>query len=105
MGGDEAVPFGREDAARQFAEAHGGQVVAFDAVPESYILGDCGTFRSLSGDAVHGTQPLTPPVSQPFRGRHRNGADAAAGVRDISSAAPLERFGPWRTGIDRDPLP
>jgi len=40
MGGDEAVPFGREDAARQFAEAHGGQVVAFDAVPESYILGD-----------------------------------------------------------------
>jgi copper chaperone NosL len=40
MGGDEAVPFGREDAARQFAETHGGQVVVFDAVPGSYILGD-----------------------------------------------------------------
>jgi copper chaperone NosL len=40
MGGDEAVPFGREDAARQFAETHGGQVVVFDAVPGSYLLGD-----------------------------------------------------------------
>jgi copper chaperone NosL len=40
MGGDEAVPFGQELAARQFAETHGGQVVAFDAVPEDYILGD-----------------------------------------------------------------
>ncbi|UEM20851.1 nitrous oxide reductase accessory protein NosL [Skermanella mucosa] len=39
MGGDEAVPFGQEQAARQFAEIHGGQVVAFDAVPESYVLG------------------------------------------------------------------
>jgi copper chaperone NosL len=42
MGGDEAVPFGLEQAARQFAETHGGQVVAFDAVPEDYILGDSG---------------------------------------------------------------
>ena len=40
MGGDEAVPFGQELTARQFAETHGGQVVAFDAVPEDYILGD-----------------------------------------------------------------
>jgi len=40
MGGDEAVPFGQEQAARQFAEVHGGQVVVFDAVPESYVLGD-----------------------------------------------------------------
>ena len=40
MGGDEAVPFGQELAARQFAETNGGQVVAFDAVPEDYILGD-----------------------------------------------------------------
>ena len=39
MGGDEAVPFGQEQAARQFSEAHGGEVVAFDAVPESYVLG------------------------------------------------------------------
>jgi copper chaperone NosL len=39
MGGDEAVPFGQEQAARQFAEAHGGEVVAFDAVPQSYVLG------------------------------------------------------------------
>ena len=35
MGGDEAVPFGQEQAARQFAEAHGGEVVAFDAVPRA----------------------------------------------------------------------
>ncbi len=40
MGGDEAVPFGQELAARQFAETNGGQVVVFDAVPEDYILGD-----------------------------------------------------------------
>lgn len=42
MGGDEAVPFGQEQAARHFAEAHGGEVVAFDAVPESYVLGGSG---------------------------------------------------------------
>ena len=42
MGGDEAVPFGQEQAARHFAEFHGGQVVAFDAVPESYVLGGSG---------------------------------------------------------------
>ncbi|SDY87491.1 nitrous oxide reductase accessory protein NosL [Citreimonas salinaria] len=39
MGAEEPVPFGTEDAAAAFATEHGGEVVAFDAVPEDYVLG------------------------------------------------------------------
>ncbi|MFA7431069.1 MAG: nitrous oxide reductase accessory protein NosL [Rhodospirillaceae bacterium] len=38
MGQMEAVPFSDPEAARAFAAKHGGEVVAFDAVPEAYIL-------------------------------------------------------------------
>jgi copper chaperone NosL len=38
MGGDEAVPFGEDAAARSFAAQHGGRVVAFAERPRSYIL-------------------------------------------------------------------
>jgi copper chaperone NosL len=61
MGGDEAVPFGDEAAARRFADEHGGQVLAFDAIPADYVLGgvdpqDRRTRGAAEGDhapAVH----------------------------------------------------
>lgn len=39
MGGAEAVPFADKAKAEAFAQAHGGKVVAFDAIPADYILG------------------------------------------------------------------
>lgn len=39
MGAEEPVPFGSEEAARDFAAEHGGDVVAYDGVPEDYVLG------------------------------------------------------------------
>jgi copper chaperone NosL len=38
MGAEEPVPFGSEEAARAFAEAHGGEVVSFEGVPRDYVL-------------------------------------------------------------------
>ncbi|WP_245470511.1 nitrous oxide reductase accessory protein NosL [Mesorhizobium sp. M2C.T.Ca.TU.002.02.1.1] len=38
MGGNEAVPFSDENAARSFASAHGGAVRRFDQIPQEYIL-------------------------------------------------------------------
>jgi len=38
MGGDEAVPFGEEAAAKTFAAANGGRLVRFDDMPRSYII-------------------------------------------------------------------
>ena len=38
MGGDEAVPFGAEAAAKDFAAANGGRLVRFDGMPKSYII-------------------------------------------------------------------
>jgi copper chaperone NosL len=40
MGAEEPVPFGDEAAARAFAQAHGGKVVAFADVPQDYVLGE-----------------------------------------------------------------
>ncbi len=40
MGQQEAVPFSSAEAAKAFAAAHGGRVVAFDAVPRSYVLSE-----------------------------------------------------------------
>lgn len=42
MGAEEAVPFSEEAAARAFAGSNGGEVVKFDDLPESYILGAGG---------------------------------------------------------------
>ena len=42
MGGDEAVPFGDEAAARDFAAANGGRLVRFDTMPKSYIIPEGG---------------------------------------------------------------
>lgn len=39
MGGAEAVPFADRAKAVAFAAQHGGEVVAFDAIPSGYILG------------------------------------------------------------------
>jgi len=38
MGAEDALPFGRRDQAEVFAQAHGGRVVAFHDMPESYIF-------------------------------------------------------------------
>ncbi|HRO11779.1 nitrous oxide reductase accessory protein NosL [Amaricoccus sp.] len=40
MGGSEAVPFADKARAEAFVAEHGGRVVAFDAIPSAYILGD-----------------------------------------------------------------
>lgn len=40
MGGDEAVPFGDEAAAKRFAAENGGSVVAFAGIPKGYILAE-----------------------------------------------------------------
>lgn len=40
MGGAEAVPFADKARAETFAKEHGGAVVAFDAIPHDYILGE-----------------------------------------------------------------
>jgi copper chaperone NosL len=42
MGAQETVPFSREDAARAFAQAHGGQVVRLAELPDDYLF-DAGT--------------------------------------------------------------
>ncbi len=39
MGDKEAVPFAEKAAAEAFAARHGGEVVAFDAIPEDYVFG------------------------------------------------------------------
>ena len=39
MGGSEAVPFADPARAAAFAAEHGGEVVAFDAIPADYVLG------------------------------------------------------------------
>lgn len=38
MGAPEVVPFGSEDAARAFAAAHGGAVMAYDAIPDAAVI-------------------------------------------------------------------
>lgn len=55
MGGAEAVPFADRAKAEAFAEAHGGEVVAFDAIPDGYVLGaQEGT--APAGDESEGEQ-------------------------------------------------
>ncbi len=39
MAAPEAVPFGDRDAARGFADTHGGTVLAYDDIPDAELLG------------------------------------------------------------------
>ena len=50
MGAEEPVPFGKSAAAEAFAAEHGGEVVAFDGVPEDYVLG--ATVQPAAGPAA-----------------------------------------------------
>ena len=57
MGAPEAVPFSRQQAAHDFAAAHGGDVMEFAAVPEGFILGAVETpernMTHMESDDVH----------------------------------------------------
>jgi copper chaperone NosL len=53
MGGAEAVPFADKAKAEAFAAEHGGEVVAFDAIPPDYIL------------TAATTPPAEPPAPAP----------------------------------------
>jgi copper chaperone NosL len=48
MGGDEALPFSDETAARAFAADSGGDVIRFDQVPDSFVFG------TAAPEVVHG---------------------------------------------------
>lgn len=50
MGGKEAVPFAERAAAEAFAARHGGEVVAFDAIPEDYVFGSGALPETADGD-------------------------------------------------------
>ena len=50
MGVPEAIPFGSTDAAAAFVADHGGRVVAWDAVPETYVRPD---MAQMSGHPAH----------------------------------------------------
>ena len=52
MGAKEAVPLGARDRAEAFAAAHGGKVVAFDEIPQDYILSAAEEMDE--GDHGHG---------------------------------------------------
>lgn len=52
MGGPEAVPFSREDAAQAFADQHGGRVARLAEVPDDYLL-DPGAPDEGGGHATH----------------------------------------------------
>ena len=53
MGGSEAVPFADPAKAAAFAAEHGGEVVAFDAIPAAYVLGG-QTSTEPSAEEAHG---------------------------------------------------
>lgn len=51
MGVPEAIPFGSRDAALAFVRDHGGRVVGWGEVPESYVRPD---MAGMTGDAMRG---------------------------------------------------
>ncbi|MFO1210692.1 MAG: nitrous oxide reductase accessory protein NosL [Amaricoccus sp.] len=53
MGAAEAVPFGDKAKAEAFVAAHGGQAVAFDAIPPAYILGHTATPAEAPAEEDH----------------------------------------------------
>ncbi len=60
MGLDEAVPFSDIKAAEAFVAEHGGRIVAFDAVPKDYVLGN-GSKVAPPGTANMPDSRATPP--------------------------------------------
>jgi copper chaperone NosL len=54
MGGSEAVPFADPARAAAFAAEHGGEVVAFDAIPAAYVLGGQASADPTAEEAHHG---------------------------------------------------
>ncbi len=50
MGVPEAIPFSREDAARDFAAQHGGRLVRLAEIPDDYVLGAVGAGAHERGE-------------------------------------------------------
>lgn len=50
MGGHEAVPFSERTAAEKFVGENGGRIVAFDQVPQEYVLASIGAQDGVSAD-------------------------------------------------------
>ena len=88
MGAEEPVPFGTEAAAQAFAAEHGGQVVAFDAVPEGYVLG--ATAEPIPAQTMPG--PATPAGTMPGHAMpgHTMPADAEPADAMPADATPTE---------------
>ncbi|MYN12812.1 copper resistance protein CopZ [Pusillimonas sp. TS35] len=55
MGTQDALPFGTEDAAQAFQRLHGGEVISFETMPESYIF-DAGMSVPVPSESP-GTTP------------------------------------------------
>ncbi len=72
MGGAEAVPFADRTKAEAFAQARGGQVVAFDTIPADYILN--AYEQATQGDATEPGQQ--PGMSDMEGGQPASDADA-----------------------------
>lgn len=56
MGAPETVPFSKQEAAQQFAAKYGGEVMAFDAIPEDFVLGGVET---PEGNMQHTTSDMS----------------------------------------------
>ncbi len=53
MGAAEAIPFGIEKAALDFAEENGGSVVRFDGIPDAYVLAPAGPEEDVHSSDSH----------------------------------------------------
>ena len=53
MGAQEAVPFLKREEAELFTKKHGGTVVDFENIPQSYILGDQDDHAPANGHEQH----------------------------------------------------
>jgi copper chaperone NosL len=63
MGAEEPVPFGERAAAEAFAAKHGGEIVAFEGVPDDYILG--ATAEPAHGNGSHGSHGAVEDQGKP----------------------------------------
>lgn len=50
MGAPEAIPFSREDAARDFVAQHGGRLARLAEIPDDYVLGAIGAAAGERGE-------------------------------------------------------
>ena len=57
MGAPEAVPFADKADAETFVGRHGGQIVAFDAVPRDYVLSDASEPQQAHGHHGEAAMP------------------------------------------------